>query len=245
MKRKYVITNTLLFFVFLLSIFLSSYSGALAAPVDSRWKLYNSVGKFTQYYDTKTIEYDPSEQIAKVWTLHISNKGRQLKMQELSAISFKYKALDMMTQSVEYNSNGEPIYRRTSEAYTWQSIPPDTPFETLANSVASELHIQPIYQGGPDRWKWLHSTDTYGLYVAKDTIVYDPDLSEYSIWTKKLDLNGQMTETLYSINFADKTIWIEQSTSPWIRYDGHHYPIPESDEEYIYNAVKDLAQNLK
>lgn len=245
MKKGYVVTKSLLFFAFLFSIFLSGYSKALAAPLDSRWKLYNSVSSLNQYYDIKTIEYDPNEQIAKVWTLCTDNKSGESKRLELLAISFKYKSSDMAMQIVTYNDNGDPITRKISETYTWRYIPPDTPIEALANSVASELHIKPIYPGGLDRWKWLRSTDKYGLYVAKDTITYDPDLSEYSIWTKRIYLNNYRPETLYSVNFVDKTIWVAQPTSPWIRYEGHIHPFPESDEEYIYNAVKDLAQNLK
>lgn len=245
MKRKYVITKALLFFVFLLSIFISSYSKTLAAPLDSRWKLYSSFGSTNQYYDTKTIEYDPDEQIAKVWTLHTDSKGGQSKILEFSAISFKYKSSDLGMQYVIYDNNGNPITRTVSETYTWRSILPDTPVETLANSIASELHLQPIYKGGPDRWKWLRSTDKYGLYVAKDTVLYDSDLSEYSIWTKRVYLDKYEPKTLYSVNFTDKTIWVAQANSPWIKYDGHHHPIPESDEEYIYNAVKDLAQDFK
>lgn len=153
MKRKYVITKALLFFVFLLSIFISSYSKTLAAPLDSRWKLYSSFGSTNQYYDTKTIEYDPDEQIAKVWTLHTDSKGGQSKILEFSAISFKYKSSDLGMQYVIYDNNGNPITRTVSETYTWRSILPDTPVETLANSIASELHLQPIYKGGPDRWK--------------------------------------------------------------------------------------------
>lgn len=244
MLKRNVIVKALLFFTFLFSIFLSSNSKALAAPLDPRWKLYNSSEGLNQYYDIKTIEYDPNEQIAKVWTLLTGSNGGKSRRLALMAISFKEK-YDMGMQIIKYNNDGELVTNFIPESNTWHSIAPDTIFETLANGVASELHIKPIYPGGPDRWKWLRSTDKYGLYVAKDTIAYDSNLSEYSIWTKKIYLDNSMPETLYSVNFVDKTIWVAQSTSPQIRYKGHIHPIPESDEEYIYNAVKDLAQNLK
>lgn len=244
MIKRNVIAKALLVFTFLVSIFLSSYSRALAAPLDPRWKLYNSGERLNNYYDIKTIEYDPNEQIAKVWTLCTGSNGGKSKRLALNAISFKDK-YHMGMQVIKYNNDGELVTNFIPESNTWHSIAPDTIFEALANSVASELHIKPIYPGGPDRWKWLHSTDKYGLYVAKDTIVYDSDLSEYSIWTKRIYLDNYTPETLYSVNFTDKTIWVAQSMAPWIQYEGHIHPIPESDEEYIYNAVKDLAQNLK
>lgn len=243
MLKRNVMAKALLFFTFLFSIFLSSYSKALAAPLDPRWKLYNSSGGLNQYYDIKTIEYDPNEQIAKVWTLLTGSNGGKSRRLALMAISFKDK-YDMGMQIIKYNNDGDLVTNFIPESNTWHSIAPDTIFETLANSVASELHIKPIYPGGPDRWKWLRSTDKYGLYVAKDTIAYDSNLSEYSIWTKKIYLDNSMPETLYTVNFTDKTIWVAQSTSPQIRYEGHIHPVPESDEEYIYNAVKDLAQNV-
>lgn len=237
MKKRMLISNTFLFLILLL---LSTFSTALAEPLDPRWKWCYSTDDGVFYYDTQTIEFNANEKIAKVWELVTIDTGKQSKDLNLTAISFKNKTYDIL-QFVSYNKHGEPQPSRLAKTSWWSPIPPDTPIEALANCVAAELHIKPLYKGGADRWKWLRSTDYYNLYVAKDTIIYNPEKAEYSIWAKKIYDNNSDFKALYSISLSNMTIWRPES----IDYRTPQRPVPETDEEYIYNAVKEIAKNLK
>lgn len=235
MKKRTLISNTFL----LLTLLFLIGSTALAEPLNSRWKWCYSIYNEMFYYDTQTIEFNADEKTAKVWELITTGTDKQSKDLTLTVISFKNKTYDLL-QCVSYNKHGEPKPGPLAKTSMWTSIPPDTPIEALANSIAAELHIKPVYKGGTDRWKLLRSTNGYKLYVAKDTIVYNPEKAEYSIWTKKIYGNNSEFKALYSVNLSNMTIWRPES----IQYRTPQRPIPETDEEYIYNAIKGIAKNF-
>ena len=240
-KRRKIIP---IVFLFLVLIILSPCSRALAEPLDSRWKWYytteDGMFHYDFYYDNKTIEYNAKEKVAKVRELFIPRPGDQSKNLSVTAISFNNKSYNIL-QYVTYNKNGEPAQGPLAETSAWTAVPPDTQIEALANRIAAELRIKPLYKGGSDRWKWLRSANNYNLYIAKDTLIYNPEKAEYTIWAKKVYANNSESKLLYSSSLSNMTIWRPKSN----QHRTPQRPIPESDEEYIYNAIKDEAKHLK
>lgn len=196
--------------------------------VDPRWKWYTTTDSKKCYVDTQSIEYDATTQVAKVWTLFQHQENPSSKF--LYEISFKTKKMNILRTVMAY-PGGKMVSQDTNSKLGWH-IEPDSEEEALANNVASILHINSPYAGGPNRWKWVHSTDTYGLYIAKDTIVYLPDIECFGIWAKRLDLNGHSTTHFYTMNFDAKLIYDETAMPDTF--------VPDSDEEYIFNATKEL-----
>lgn len=202
---------------------------AFAEELDPRWKWYSSTSYESEYFDTNTIEYDADSQIARVWTLNLNAEGRKIQAIKIQ-ISYVTKKINLL-QSVTYGLNKTLSHLFTNTV--WTHIQPESADEALANGVASILHINPIYQGGSDRWKWLHSNDQYGLYIAKDTLAYDPVFPAYTIWAKKVYLDGSTSQVLYYMDLPTKLIWGDGPIAQ---------PYPESNEEYVYNAVKEMLE---
>jgi len=204
-------------------------SVSFAEELDPRWKWYYSTSYVSEYFDTNTIEYDADSQIATVWTVELNTEGRKIYGTQRQ-ISYATKKSNVV-QSVTYGLN--KTFSHLSTKALWTHIPPDSDNEALANGVASILHINPIYQGGSDRWKWLHSNDQYGLYIAKDTLAYDPVFPAYTIWAKKVFLNGSTSRVLYYMDLPTKLVWGDGPVAQ---------PYPESNEEYVYNTVKGMLE---
>lgn len=228
MITRAIRTHALLRLIGLCIALMTICSVSLAEQLDSRWKWYYSTSTDSYYLDTQTIEYDTTYQIATVWTIDLNVEGQKRYgwKQKISYINKKITTV----QDVFYGAN--KAYTHTTKS-VWNHVSPDSEEEALANSVASILHINPIYQGGSDRWKWLHSTDSYGLYVAKDTLVYDSYFPAYSIWAKKVFLDGRSFKILYYMDLPTKLVWGNGPVAP---------PYPESDEEYVYNEVKSMLE---
>lgn len=228
MKKQF---KEIIFILSLLMCFLfpSFCSASFDEYVDPRWEWYYSDDTRKMYLDTQSIEYNAITQIANVWTMYQHQKYPSSKFQY--EISFKDKRMNILRSVMAYP---EGMVSQSYDFKTGWSIRPDSDDEALANSVASILHISPIYKGGSDRWKWVHSTDTYGLYIAKDTIVYIPDIPVYGIWTKKLYLDGHRNDEFYTMIFEANFINADNGSSM------PEEPVPDSDEEYIFNATKEL-----
>lgn len=221
-----------IFFLSLLTcaIFPSFCFASFDDYVDPRWKWYYSDDTMRYYVDTQSIEYDATRQVVKAWTLHQHRKYPSTKY--LWEISFKDKTMNVLRGIIPVQ-DGQILSQDYNSKYGWP-IRPDSKDEALANSVSSILHISPLYEGGPNRWKWVHSTDTYGLYVAKDTIVYLSDIPAYGIWAKKLYLDGNRDDEFYTMNFDAEFICTSNHSSM------PEKPVPDSDEEYVFKGTREL-----
>ncbi|MGN8758812.1 hypothetical protein [Acidaminococcus fermentans] len=203
-------------------------SSSFAEQLDSRWKFFCSFSNFNCYFDTKTIEYDPSNQIATVWTTDVNKEGEK-EFEWKIKISYKTKE-DTTVYYIHHIKLGkETVTSSIPWKEKWDAISPDSRSEALANSVASILHINPIYPGGADRWKWVHSTDQYSLYIAKDTLEYDPLTATYTIWAKQIYLDGFSPYGQFEVDLNGNG---DSSTSF----------SPESDEDYVANAVREMVE---
>lgn len=203
-------------------------SSSFAEQLDSRWKFFSSFSNFNCYFDTKTIEYDPSNQIATVWTTEVNEEGEKEYEWKIK-ISYKTKE-DIRVYYIHHiNLGKETVTSSMPWKGKWSAISPDSQSEALANSVASILHINPIYPGGADRWKWVHSTDQYSLYIAKDTLEYDPLTATYTIWGKQIYLDGLSPYSQFEVDINGNG---DSSTSF----------SPESDEDYVANAVREMVE---
>lgn len=202
-------------------------SSSFAEQLDSRWKFFGS-SNFNSYFDTKTIEYDPSNQIATVWTTDVNKEGEKEYEWKIK-ISYKTKEYTYVYYIHHINLGKETVTSSLPWKEKWDAIIPDSQSEALANSVASILHINPIYPGGADRWKWVHSTDQYSLYIAKDTLEYDPLTATYTIWAKQIYLDGFSPYSQFEVDLNGNG---DSSTSF----------SPESDEDYVANAVREMVE---
>lgn len=203
-------------------------SSSFAEQLDSRWKFFYSFSNFNCYFDTKTIEYDPSNQIATVWTTDVNKEGEKEYEWKIK-ISYKTKEDTTVYYIHHINLGKETVTSLLPWKEKWDAISPDSRSEALANSVASILHINPIYPGGADRWKWVHSTDQYSLYIAKDTLEYDPLTATYTIWAKQIYLDGFSPYSQFEVDLNGNG---DSSTSF----------SPESDEDYVANAVREMVE---
>lgn len=201
---------------------------AITAQAADRWKWYYSSDYYGEYYDTQTVKYDAAKQYAIIWTRTLKQDG--------SVWSEDHKLLDYGKKAIatfEYvvYRNGYP--RRTQLSKPLVSfVSPDSPNETLSRLVAEQLGIRAMYPGGATRWKWVHATDQWSVYVAKDTLARQGTGNVYSIWTKRVYLNGSATKSQF---FCDTTRDIICT-----RYSKWRSPLPDSDEEAVLNAVKAL-----
>lgn len=202
-------------------------SSSFAEQLDSRWKFFGS-SNFNSYFDTKTIEYDPSNQIATVWTTDVNKEGEKEYEWKIK-ISYKTKEYTYVYYIHHIKLGKETVTSSLPWKEKWDAIIPDSEPEALANSVASILHINPIYPGGADRWKWVHSTDQYSLYIAKDTLEYDPLTATYTIWAKQIYLDGFSPYSQFEVDLNGNG---DSSTSF----------SPESDEDYVANAVREMVE---
>lgn len=201
---------------------------AMTAQAADRWKWYYSSDYYGYYYDTQTVTYDAAKQCAMVW-IKILNVDGTMSEEQHRRLNYANKT----STNIEYVNYryGYP-HRYTPSSYYTLFVPPDSSHETLSRMVANQLGIQPMYPGGENRWKWVRATDQYSLYVAKDTLLYrDADLG-YTIWAKRVYLNGSKTKTIYFCNTVRNVVAT--------RYSRWNSPLPDSDEEAVLNAVKAL-----
>ena len=74
-----------------------------------------------------------------------------------------------------------------------------------------------------------------------DTFRGNPAISKYAVWVKwKYPDSSKDDTALYLVDFADQTIC---SSAP--NNKKKHHLIPESDEEYIFKAVKTIKDVLE
>lgn len=206
-------------------------SASFAEQLDPRWKWCYSTDRLGWYLDTKTIEYDASTQIATFWVLTLKANGKREDLYQ-QAISFKDKT-ERELQKFYYSDNRP--YSTTFDPNA-QIIRPDSPMEAVARNAAYLLNIAPLYEGGPNRWTWLRSNKAYGLYIAKDTLLYHPDTGKNSVWIKRSYPTYQVPivyRRLFFFSLADGTVR-DYYTGRYV------HPIPESDEELILNAAKTI-----
>lgn len=208
-------------------------SVSFAEQLDPRWKWVYSSSHQGWYFDTQTVEYDKENQVATYWLLILDEYGNKRSATRESISFINKKLLNVQYVYHDKYGNLKSVTPQKKSIDSGISIPPDSTYEKIANEIASILNIPPLYEGGPNRWKWLHSNDEYGLYIAEDTIVYEP-YSGYSVWTQKKYLDGRSPETKYIVNLSEEVI--DGAYPP-------HHPIPDTDEEYIYNDVKKLIEN--
>jgi hypothetical protein len=203
---------------------------AFAEELDPRWKWYSSTSDGSDYFDTNTIEYDADSQIATVWTTDVNKEGEKEYEWKIK-ISYKTKEYTPVycIHHIKLGLGKETVTSSIPWKEKWDAIIPDSESEALANSVASILHINPIYPGGADRWKWVHSTDQYSLYIAKDTLEYDPLTATYTIWAKQIYLDGFSPYSQFEVDLNGNG---DSSTSF----------SPESDEDYVANAVREMVE---
>lgn len=229
--KKTTGVKILLHLVLLCVTLLAFCSTSFAEKLDPRWKWsYEDTG-LNFYLDTKTIKYDAATQNTKVWILTLGNNGTY-RILSHHLISFKDKT-DQILQWIKYSGNVVESSSKKSNSCI-RIVRPDSLLEAVAQNAASQLGITPLYTGGQDRWQWLHSIDTYNLYIAKDTLLFHPDTGKYSIWAKKKYLDGNEYFALVFLSFADGTV-----KSLWTG-DDYLPPMPGSKEEYILNAAKNI-----
>ncbi|WP_303816480.1 hypothetical protein [Acidaminococcus timonensis] len=203
----------------------------ITAQAADRWKWYYSSEHYGYYYDTQTVTYDAESQSATVWIKELFEDGSLLEERHIM-LDYGHKTLDTYEYvTYPYRKDGPPKRMQPSTIY-FEILSPDSPNETLARMVAGQLGIQPMYQAGPDRWKWIRATDEYSLYIAKDAIVYSTDKRGYSIWAKRVYLNGNERKTQYFCDTIANLVRTE--------YSSWNSPLPDSDEEAVLNAVKAL-----
>lgn len=201
---------------------------AITAQAANRWKWYYSSDYYGYYYDTQTVTYDATRQYATIWTKTLKQDGTVWE-EDHKIVDYGHKAI--ATFEYVIYQNGYPRRYHPSKPFI-SFVSPDSSNEMLSRLVAEQLGIRPMYRGGADRWKWVRATDTYSLYVAKDTIVYGGTGSDYSIWAKRVFLNGGVSKTQYFCDTARDII--RTSYSKW------YSPLPDSDQEAVLNAVKAL-----
>ncbi|WP_432643059.1 hypothetical protein [Acidaminococcus sp.] len=201
---------------------------AVTAQAADRWKWYHSSDYHGYYYDTQTVTYDTAKQYATVWIKILKADG-SLDEEQHRALNYGYKAT--LNFEYVYYQNGYPRRYRPSKPYV-SFVVPDSSSETLTRMVANQLGIRPMYPGGDNRWKWVRATDTYSLYVAKDTLLYRDANLGYTIWAKRVYLNGGKSKTMYFCNTVRNVVAT--------RYSRWNSPLPDSDEEAVLNAVKAL-----
>ena len=231
MKKKATGSRILLGLALFCITLLAFCSVSFAEQLDPRWKWSKILDHIYWYYDTKTIEYNPKTQSAKFWVLALSTNGR-LRTLSHHSICFKDKTWTIL-ESIDYSGNVPKHRKKEYLLPAKQIVRPDTAIEALARNAASQLGIAPLYKGGPDRWKWIHSTDTYSMYIAKDTLLYHPDTKKYSVWTKKSYFGNREYYLLYYLSFTDETVKSPGS-------DDYMPPMPGRIEEYVLNAAEKL-----
>lgn len=198
------------------------------AQAADRWKWYYSSDYYGHYYDTQTVKYNGARQYATIWTKTLKQDGSLLEEDHI-ILDYQYKATGMV-EYVTYH-NGYPRRHSFSKPVI-SFVAPDSARETLSRLVAEQLGIRPMYPGGADRWKWVHATDRWSVYVAKDTLIDLGKGNLYSIWAKRVYLNGGESKIQY---FCDLTRDIIRT-----RYSKWRSTVPDSDEEAVLNAVKAL-----
>lgn len=207
-----------------------SASVVLANTQDSRWKWYYSTAVDSMYYDTQTLKYDEPNQAVKVWVKTEDLKGQKTS-ERLILISYRDKTETSLQNY--FFKNGYPHLYNMGKINT-NVIYPDSTIESLANKVGAYFNLKPIYPGGPNRWKWVYSTSTYTLSIATDCERYDPESNTHMIWIKSTTLKGSYYIDTYYCNFSDETIR---------RAYGKPKPVvPDTIDEYIYNAAKELFE---
>lgn len=230
MMKKTMEMKIFLHLVVLCITFIAFSSASFAEQLDPRWKWSYSTDRTGWYLDTKTIEYDAVNQNITVWVLSLNADGTRNDLYQQS-ISLKNKTSHLIQWTHYYKTGPRLMEKRIYPSA--EIVRPDSPTEAVVRNIASLLGIAPLYKGGENRWTWLHSTNTYGLYIAKDTLLYHPDINKNSIWIKRVDLQGRERHYLVFFSFADGTVKTPR-TGDYMR------PIPESDEEYILNAAKSI-----
>lgn len=215
-------------------------SVAFAEKLDSRWEYLGTYRGDMFYYDTQTLEYNSTNRIAKYWILQINPKSKR-KMESLNELYFKTKRI-RMTQLAYYENNQKIIINDFKDLKDFDVfISPDAPSVPMINKIASRLHIAPLYKENPNRWKLIHSNHERSLYFAMDTFHGNPAISKYAVWVKwKYPDSSNDGTSLYLVDFADQTIC---SSAP--NNKKKHRPIPGSDEEYIFKAVKVIKEALE
>lgn len=199
---------------------------AITARAADRWKWYYSSDYYGHYYDTQTLLHNPSVQGVMVWTKFIKPDGTPVR-ETRSVLDYGHKMMATVEDATFYN--GYPRRYRPSKLY-FTFVAPDSPSETLTRLVAEQLHIRPMFAGGADRWKWVRATDRWSLYVAKDTLTKMDKPNIYFIWAKRVYLDGKDSKFLY---FCDTSRNVVRTRS-----SGWNFPLPDSDEEAVLNAVK-------
>lgn len=226
---KLFLNLTLLLTTFLFTFFLSC-NATLAEQLDPRWKLYASGEKEAFYYDTQSMVYDSSNQLAKIWIRKLDLYGNKTAT-NLIFLSFKNKQF-ATTHYITYEGNR--TYDSIPSRPIWYPVLPDLPSEKLANIAASHFNIKKMFKGGLNRWKLLHTFKDYTLWVATDTLIHLSKKEQYAICIKHVYSGGRYSEGFYTCDFINETVCPPHGSPKSL--------IPESEEEFVYNTIKRMIK---
>lgn len=196
---------------------------------DSRWKEYASSDVKRYYWDVQTLKYDAATNKALLW---IKFPGRMAET-ELHQITIDFNTKeDQEIQCVYYFKNGISKLEQSNQPPYF--IYPDSFLERLADEVADRLGIPHLFQNLSPRWKWVKSTDTHSIYILNQAPVYDENSKSYKVHCKMIWPNAyhKVGFNSYDCNFDEGTIK-SYINGKYI----YHIPIPDTEEEAIYNAA--------
>lgn len=208
---------------------------------DSRWKEYASSDVKRYYWDVQTLKYDAATNKALLWTKatwKYNNPSEKylpgdLPETELYQITIDFNTKeDQEIQCVYYFKNGISKLEQSNQPPYF--IYPDSFLERLADEVADRLGIPHLFQNLSPRWKWVKSTDTHSIYILNQAPVYDENSKSYKVHCKMIWPNAyhKVGFNSYDCNFDEGTIK-SYINGKYI----YHIPIPDTEEEAIYNAA--------
>lgn len=199
------------------------------ADDDPRWRWIDSNDYESEYLDMDSIRWDGKNLVYWLKTVNINNNV----FIDKYVVDYDQKNA-VSTYRVRYmQGKGREEFSDNSRFF----VAPDSKLEKIINMACDKLSIPHILGNTPHSWKWIKSTDTTNYYLCDDVFNSSYDGTEYEVYIK-CDKPGFYEETTrVFVNFKNYTI-----EDIW----GRPKEItPDSPEEALYNAVKELKQDYE
>ena len=212
--------------ILLIVIALITMASCSYAEGDDRWQWVASNSNFSVYIDKNTVQAIDGNNSIIYWKKEVWLNG-------YTSIEKIKVDRSNQTYSVLYSKRQTPgSYPReyTPSKPYFEDIYPDVIHEKEANAACHLLKLSTVYGVQEHSWKWIYSTDTVSYYICTDSYKYDVDKGAFKVFYK-YEYSGK---TLYSYCEVDLSAHL-------LYFNGRKRMIvPDSLEEAMYNAAKDI-----
>lgn len=191
------------------------------AEESSRWVWAWSTDDVSCYVDRDTVKYDSQKDNVDYWYKKTYADGRSPLMGSATLMKSYYPNI---------------IGGSLQEGILDLNVTPDSFLEKEANVALSLVGQKSIFKTTEHKWQWIFSSSTMTYSICEDAFIHYPEDSEILVYVKGVSASSSYkTNNLYSVDYEKRKV--NKGAEP----NRDFSPVPESLEEAIYNAAKNLA----